>query len=82
MLIKSSPVTFTVIGFYEDNNQTWTDYVEGQTAIEVTIKALSKRQKYGNPVVVEVFEGLHKGLLENTTLLALQHGILTEIGEE
>jgi hypothetical protein len=71
---------FTVIGFYRDNNQPWMEHIIAPDPQCAAGKALVKLSS-GDPVVVEAIAGHHKGTLCNETLMALQKGVLGEVGE-
>jgi hypothetical protein len=75
--------TYTVIGFYRDNNQPWMEHVTAPDPKAAAGKALVKLSaaSSGDPVAVEVIAGHHNGKLCNETLMALQDGVLGEVGE-
>jgi hypothetical protein len=74
---------YTVIGYYRDNNQPWMEHVNAPDATSgagLALISLSENSG-GEPVVVEVIEGKHMGVLHNESLLMMQDGVMSEIGE-
>jgi hypothetical protein len=71
---------FTVVGYYEDEGQSYVEHVEAEDwsgAVVAAVKSLEKTNetpedaaKYfrSNVVIVEVFEGHHKGLTEHPSV--------------
>ena len=57
---------YTVVGYHGDNFQPCVAWVEAGTALKAAAKALSE---HDDLVVVEVFDGTHKGKLENDEVL-------------
>lgn len=65
--------TYTVIGFYADNQQPWIEYAPGKTPKQAAVKAvrdLSDRNGTdpSDMFIVEVIEGEHQGCLSNETV--------------
>lgn len=57
---------YTVIGYYEDNNEPFVDWITAKNPISATRRVLKKRDP---GIVVEVFAGHRKGILENEKTL-------------
>ena len=62
--------TYTVFGFYADNQQPWMEHASAKTPKQATVKAvksLSDRNggDLSNMFVIEVIEGTHQGCLLN-----------------
>jgi hypothetical protein len=74
---------YTVIGYYRDNNQPWMAHESAPDPQAAAGKALARltAQSSGDPAVVEVIVGRHKGVLCNESLVMFQEGVMTEIGE-
>jgi len=77
---------FTVVGFYENDSQVWVEHVialNAEKAVAVAVHQIADRNgipkenflDYAQGIcVVEVFAGLHSGLLESTsTFSAYDH---------
>ena len=60
---------FTVVGYFEDNNQPWVDHVAAsdvQAAMVAAVqKGVERGNDAGNMVVVEVFYGYRFGQTEH-----------------
>ena len=56
--------SYTVVGFYPDNDQVFVEHARAdnpKTAIQKATASLCSK-----PVIVDVFKGFHKGLLDLT----------------
>ena len=70
---------YTVVGYYEDNNQIWVEHANGRDYSDAVVKAVKKLERTNdqknfsesfrkNVCIVEVFSGLHKGLTEGESV--------------
>lgn len=68
--MSKSAKWWTVIGYYEDNDQPFGDYVEAETAEEALLQ-LQAKSLDSTLIVVDVIAGKHVSALNNETTIFL-----------